>query len=295
MKIVVLVGPPGSGKSTYCKELQDQGYIRVSQDDQGKHGHHQIFGDALRGGKDMVIDRMGFSKEQRNRYLNPAKEAGYETKIVVLHQPYVVCKARMAARLDHPTIKDEISASAALNLFFGKYERVEDSEANEVVRIWPKPMFGNAIICDLDGTLCNIDHRLHYVKRAQGERKDWKSFFDFLSQDSVNQWCADILKSMSKNTTIVYCSGRPDNHREPTVKWLKDNDLYAFEGPNYDFHLYMRPRNDSREDSIVKEIILDFEILTRFVPSFMIDDRGRVVEMWRKRGFVCLQCAPGNF
>lgn len=57
----------------------------------------------------------------------------------------------------------------------------------------------------------------------------------------------------------------------------------------------MRPRNDYRRDDIVKEIILDFEILTRYTPIFMIDDRTQVVEMWRRRGFVCLQCAKGNF
>lgn len=44
-----------------------------------------------------------------------------------------------------------------------------------------------------------------------------------------------------------------------------------------------------------REIILDFEILTRFTPYLMIDDRKRVVDMWRKRGFVCLQCAEGHF
>ena len=28
---------------------------------------------------------------------------------------------------------------------------------------------------------------------------------------------------------------------------------------------------------------------------FMVEDRSRVVEMWRSEGLVCLQCAPGEF
>jgi len=28
---------------------------------------------------------------------------------------------------------------------------------------------------------------------------------------------------------------------------------------------------------------------------FVVEDRSRVVEMWRGEGLVCLQCAPGEF
>jgi hypothetical protein len=28
---------------------------------------------------------------------------------------------------------------------------------------------------------------------------------------------------------------------------------------------------------------------------FIVEDRTSVVEMWRAQGFVCLQCAPGDF
>ena len=57
----------------------------------------------------------------------------------------------------------------------------------------------------------------------------------------------------------------------------------------------MRQRDDFRPDNIVKEMILDFEILTRYTPYFMIDDRKQVVDMWRKRGYTCLACAEGDF
>lgn len=291
MKLILLVGPPGSGKSTLSKEYADKGYVYVNQDKQGKE-HLHTFDMAIMEGKDVIVDRMNFSLGQRRRYLEVAKSNGYETEIIVLHQPYKVCLERIRARVGHETIKDEKACRGALGTFFTKYERVQDSEADKVTRVWPEGIKDRAVICDLDGTLCNIDHRLHFVKvdKAAGQKTDWKNFFFNLRDDTPNQWCADIIDKFSTSAQIVYCSGRPDDHRRDTQRWLEDNNV-DFHGS----HLYMRHRGDHREDSIIKEILLDFEILTRFIPYFAIDDRARVVAMWRSRGIVTLACAEGNF
>lgn len=296
-RLSLLVGPPGSGKSTIAREYCSKGgIVYINQDSQGK-GHLELFKAAIERGEDVIVDRMGFSKEQRSRYLLPAKTKGYQTHITVLHQPYRVCFERIKLRRNHETIKDEAAARSALNTFFTKYERVTDDEADKVVRAWPEGPKPSAVVCDLDGTLCDVAHRRHFVRRPEGEKKDWQGFFAGMVDDSVNEWCSELLHMMSKKHIIVYCSGRPDSWRPHTVEWLNKHDLFSFEngGPNYDFHLYMRPRSDSRQDNIVKEIILDFEILTRFTPYFMVDDRKQVVDMWRSRGYVCLQCDEGDF
>ena len=57
----------------------------------------------------------------------------------------------------------------------------------------------------------------------------------------------------------------------------------------------MRDRHDSRMDAIVKEILLDFEILTRYEIFFCLDDRDQVVKMLRSRGQTVLQVAEGDF
>jgi hypothetical protein len=44
---------------------------------------------------------------------------------------------------------------------------------------------------------------------------------------------------------------------------------------------------------IVKRELL--EGLDRSKILFVVDDRRRIVEMWRSEGLVCLQCAPGEF
>lgn len=284
-KLILLVGPPGSGKTTMAMNMDN--FCRINQDSQGKKFHMDIFNQCIQDELNIVIDRMGFNKSQRDRYLIPAKKAGYYTTIIVLHENYKTCFDRCMKRENHETIKDEINARSALETFFTKYERVEDYEADEVIRHWPK-VIKPVIISDLDGTLCNIDHRLHHV---QNGKKRWDLFFKEIPEDKLNLWCSDILFGLNRTTqnALVFSSGRSEQSREVTEKWLKQ---YGF---NYHQYLFMRPLKDSRKDSIVKEIMLEFEIKTRYIPYLVIDDRKQVVDMWRKHGITCLQCAEGNF
>jgi len=312
-KLTLLVGPPGSGKSTFAKNML-LGYAHLSdvnqypvyanQDSQGKMEHLCIFRDALHYKRDVIVDRMNFNVIQRLGYIEQARSFGYEVEIHVFHESYETCIKRAIARKDHETIKDEKAARGAIGFFFKNYGRVQDHEADNVIRHYPEGPKPSAIICDLDGTLANCDHRRHFVRDLpEGKKKNWPAFFDGIKDDKVNQWCADILKGMAQDDhRIVYCSGRSENERLATAEWLHKHGLDRFYQdsprgvrstriPN----LYMRMAGDSRMDCIVKEIILDFEILTRYTPYFMIDDRQQVVDMWRKRGFVCLQCDVGNF
>lgn len=300
-KIILFVGPPGSGKSTMADGLlMDDGdhgmnTAYVNQDSQGKNGHMKKFEQALNEGKNIIVDRMGFNYEQRSRYLKPAKELGYETEIRILYVPYKVCLERAIKRIEtgHPTVTDEASAHSAVNFFFSKYDIVGQDEADQIKRFYygdskHKP---DAIVVDLDGTLCDIEHRRHFVRPEEGKKKDWKSFNEHIKYDTLNKWCKDIMESMrfnNSNLGIVLCSGRNENEKKQTVEWLAKHEIIYG-------NLFMRHRQDSRQDTVIKEIILDFEILTRYKPIFMIDDRDSVVAMWRKRGFTCLQCAPGDF
>lgn len=130
-----------------------------------------------------------------------------------------------------------------------------------------------AIIVDIDGTLAHMNDRSPYDPSKYHE-------------DTVDEVVRDLTNNFKG--TVLLCSGRDDTYKDVTVKWLKDNEI------QYD-SLFMRRANDRREDSIVKEEIYLEKIEPAYEVLFVLDDRDRVVRMWRKNGLKCLQVAEGNF
>lgn len=140
-----------------------------------------------------------------------------------------------------------------------------------------------ALICDLDGTMCNIDHRRHLIKD-----KKWDQFHAACGFDDVNVWCRDLVLQYWPSHQIIFLTGRNDSARGLTDKWLKrhlnlDDGMYI---------LHMRPNKDYRKDMDFKEEIYREYIKDYFDVVFCLEDRSRVVNMWRRLGLVCLQCAP---
>lgn len=143
-----------------------------------------------------------------------------------------------------------------------------------------------AILVDIDGTLADVEHRVHHV---QSETKNWKAFNEGMVFDELNLWCADLIKAMSnEGYKILFITGRSEPYREHTLKWLKENKI------EFD-DLYMRPTKDQREDFEVKKEIYIDEIKSAYKVLFVVEDRASVVKMWRGIGLVCLQCDWGDF
>lgn len=153
-----------------------------------------------------------------------------------------------------------------------------------MARLTEDDMTDEIAIFDIDGTLADISHRQHHLLR---KRKNWPAFFEAMRHDkavrSIVRLCNCLFDS---GVTIVLCSGRNESHRETTVDWLQR------EGVRY-HELRLRRDGDMRSDVIAKrEMLAGIE---KDKVLFVVEDRSRVVEMWRQQGLVCLQCAPGEF
>lgn len=152
-----------------------------------------------------------------------------------------------------------------------------------------------AFICDLDGTLCNTDHRQHLV-----EAKKWDEFYEALDGDPVNLWCEDLVFALHHGDAVryqpIFVSGRQEKYRRKTVEWFaRIWELETEQVTDDSFILFMRKDGDFRQDAVIKEEIYRQHIEPKFHVAFAIDDRQQVVNMWRRIGIVCLQCAEGNF
>jgi hypothetical protein len=140
------------------------------------------------------------------------------------------------------------------------------------------------VIFDIDGTLADVSERTHHVRKKP---KNWKAFFQGMAQDKAIHSMVRLCNILyASGIQIILCSGRSEEHREQTIQWL------AQQGVNY-HDLLLRKDNDRRSDTEVKRELL--ASLDKSKILFVVEDRSRVVEMWRSEGLVCLQCAPGEF
>jgi len=148
------------------------------------------------------------------------------------------------------------------------------------------------VIVDLDGTLSDCSHRLHYVK---SHPKNFKQFHIEACNDLPVDIIASWVRTISQDCSIVIISGRPSfTTGDLSVEWLRKYDIpfswifFCWEG-------------DKRPGDVVKK-----EILNELVNSlprgkdqilFAIEDRKRVVDMWRREGVrvIPVRCVDEDF
>jgi hypothetical protein len=135
-------------------------------------------------------------------------------------------------------------------------------------------------VFDLDGTLADISHRVHLV---QSDKPDWDAFYSLIPGDDLNSWCKELMDAMCEKHEVVIVSGRPKRCLKDTKEWLE-----KYEVPYHKLYL-VREDKDYRPDHELKKKWLDGYGRNKIL--FVVDDRTRVVDMWRNEGIICLQCA----
>lgn len=141
-------------------------------------------------------------------------------------------------------------------------------------------------VFDIDGTLADCSHRLHYIHPRPA--KDWRAFFAACDQDEPIEHMIDLAYALYETAHVVIVSGRSDECKEKTEAWLSKH------GVIYDA-IYMRKAGDHRDDDVLKSELLDQMLADGWRPIMAFDDRDRVVKTWRSRGVPCAQVAEGNF
>ncbi len=142
-------------------------------------------------------------------------------------------------------------------------------------------------VFDLDGTICDVRHRRQYVATKP---RNWDAWNAGLVNDTPNVAVQIVFQALRNNydydVDLIIVSGRSDDYKEQTIKWLTDNEIF------YD-EIYMRKYKDHRDDAVVKGEIAD-EIEKTHQILGVFDDRQRVVNMWIERGIWVFDVGQGK-
>ena len=168
-------------------------------------------------------------------------------------------------------------------------------------------MSKKTVIFDLDGTLADIEIRRKMSVKSN-YKMDWDMFFhpDNIKYDKPVHAIINLAQIYYKDGyNVVIFSGRNDRSWKETKDWLKKYGVLHH-------LLVMRPDKFKSKSSPVADgnpatgnmrfmpdEILKKKMLDKFVDIddvlFVVDDRNKVVDMWRDLGLVVLQPSPGNF
>ncbi|MGK7926289.1 MAG: AAA family ATPase [Spirulina sp.] len=280
-KVLILIGLPASGKSTYAKELllEHPGrWVRTNKDLLREMAHASYWSPknerfivklrdeiillALEAGKHVIVDDTNFGPHVEHIKNLVKGKAVVEVDDSFLKVPVEECIRR---DLERPRSVGKDVIMKMYNRYIRTRPQVPDRD----------PDLPDAVMVDMDGTLAIIGDRSPYDASKCGE-------------DRPNPPVLDTVLKWQKDTKIIIISGRTDDGKVQTEEWLKRY------GVNYG-EIYMRKQGDQRKDSIIKEEIYRQNIEGKYNIRFILDDRNQVVEMWRSLGLTVFQVAEGDF
>lgn len=135
------------------------------------------------------------------------------------------------------------------------------------------------VVFDLDGTLADISHRVHFVRGTQ--KPDWDAFFAACVDDMPHLHVIETFKAhIDAGHKVRVWSARSAVVRRETEEWLLRHGIDPC------FLQHMRAERDNTPDATLKRYWLHQEAVK---PDIVYDDRQRVVDMWRAEGVPCFQ------
>lgn len=306
-KVSITVGLPGSGKTTLAQQIQGaspDSTVLISRDDlrktlfngegilSGPQENHitrvqkSLVKDEVRSGNHIIVHDMNLREKYRRQWAEVAWKMGADFEILDLTAvPVGDCIDRVYKRYD------EGGREVPIDVIFDLHKKfilplngqpVAYPESPLICPVVPEPYIPRvgtpkAIIVDIDGTVAD----------CTGVRNPYDATKYLL--DRPKRKVIDIVQdeAYKLGTTIIFCSGRHGEYRPETEEWL-------FQNVKVPFKLYMR-QTYTRDDSVEKLDLFNKYIRNEYHVKYVLDDRDRVVQMWRNLGLLTLQVAEGDF
>ena len=133
----------------------------------------------------------------------------------------------------------------------------------------------DAVIADLDGTLCDVSSILHHV---EGEQRDFAAFHAASADCPPHGVVAEAIRAAhDAGQAVLVVTGREFVWRDLTLDWLVAHEI------PYD-ELVMRIVGDYRPDDVVKADMLDQLEADGWNITEAWEDSDDITALWESRG-----------
>ncbi len=294
LKILILIGIPASGKSTWAKDYvrRNPDWVRVNRDDfrlmlkDAQLCENKIedmitalvkdtIGKALSKRLNVLVDNTNL----KQKYITDIAETfKYQADI-----DYRVFDISLEKAIERDNAREAKVGEGVIRSMHQSYKSLLDSfnfqPIKKVARPVPSYEFDlklpNAVIFDIDGTLAHMQNRGPFD-------------LDKVDRDAVNTIVAEQVNfHRSAGRKILIVSGRESYSKALTIEWL---DFY---GIKFD-EIFMRPDGDYRKDTIIKREIYKNSIEGKYNVLCVYDDRLQVLDMWYSEGVFTFNVNQGN-
>lgn len=293
-KLIILQGPPCSGKSTWAAEYknnEDPEVVIVNRDDirfelgKGKYTmerendvteieYNRVI-EGLNEGKNVILDATNLNPTYLKKWLELPIEYTYEIK-----EFYVLFAEAMKRSKARKEAGGLYINRNTMTHFYKKYypkEFREELTDKRVIRE-PELRLPSIIICDLDATLA-----LHQGR----EPFEW----ELLKTDKIDPRLRLLLNNFMGLYKVVFITGRPESARKDTTEWLQDpeNKLHS------NWELFMRKNNDFSRGDDYKEKVYHEKIEGKYNVLCVFEDSNKCVSRWRELGLLTCQVENSDY
>lgn len=288
-KIIVLQGPPASGKSTWARETAKAGtpYVIVSRDAiRLARGDYWIpeqedyiskleeYAVISAIGRNLIpiIDATNLNPKTIKKWEDLASEYNCEIEYKKFYVPFKEALERDANRT--LSVGKKVLKNFYTKYFYEKFVKEVGYDDRPIIESNQLP---NCVIVDLDGTVALHQGRLPY---------DW----DKIPTDKCDPRMKSIIEQfVSQSVNIIFLTGRPESARKLTDDWLHTHF------PSLTYTLFMRDNNDFRSGEVYKKMMWEAFISLNYNTLCVFEDSNKCVDMWRELGILTCQVANGDY
>lgn len=276
-KLILTVGLPASGKSTWAASVPDavvleRDILRMGMSEGGDITQYKYTKEKERGitkeqtqsvnnqlmnDHTVIVADTNINGETRNNLAAIGVSYGVEVVLAWFDTPLKTCVERNIKRNKPVPEAVIVRMEKELRALRGKF--VQDGRRN------PKHL-PRCVIVDVDGTLADM----------KGVRGPFE--WDKVGDDFPRTHVLAMVDAMKKlGYTVIVFSGRDGVCYDETEKWLNDFHVPFDE-------LYLRAEGSFRPDTKVKEEMFDKYVKDKYHVITVFDDRKCVCMMWESMG-----------